>query len=384
MVDSLENTVLRLCDFNYALPEELIAQFPLEQRDASRLLVTNVPRGTLTDERIANLPQVLRGLFPSAPSILCVRNNSKVYPARVRIRKASGARGEVFLLETGDKDAYRCLLRPQKKLKVGETLYLDSDELRPLFEVTSLEPPRVRPLGMTLAALLDTYGEMPLPPYIERDPKKVGEGAFTNLDKSRYQTVYSQTVGSSAAPTAGLHFTEKLLSGCAAVGVEFVDVTLHVGLGTFQPVQSDNIDEHVMHSEHFFVGRDVARTLHRAVNEKLPIVFVGTTALRSVESFVRRVEEHGRGLEETSFEELSETWHATDLFLRPRTRDERVLPRIGNALLTNFHQPQSTLVMLVAALCGYDFWSAMYAHAFSQRYRFLSYGDSSLVYFKDV
>jgi len=385
---------MRREDFFYELPEELIAQAPVAQRDHSRLLVCKVQGHTIEDKNFYELPELLSHIFSlkkNFKQLLCVVNDSRVYPARVRIARKTGARGEVFLLETGEKPSYACLLRPKSKLKVGEILYSDCDNA-PLFKVECLEPPRVSLMrGASLQALLEQYGEMPLPPYIERDPNKVRESK--NLDKERYQTVYcerSQT-GSSAAPTAGLHFTSEIMEKCERQGVEFAGVTLHVGLGTFAPVQSDDVNDHIMHEEHYCVSRKTFEKVNAYLVQGFPIVFVGTTSLRAMESFMRRqlqAEQRDNALNLAQnkkllplFEHDVDQWHSTNLFIFPQNKDLRILPCIGNGIITNFHQPESTLSMLIAALMGYDFWQEFYQHAIAQKYRFFSYGDSSLLVF---
>lgn len=374
----MQDSRLKLTDFNYALPESLIAQMPLEKRDESRLLVADATRGQLKNSHFKNISLELQALFPGAKKILVIRNESKVFPARVRTKKLTGARGEVFFLEVGERQRYRCLLRPKKKLKVGETLFADREGTDvPLFTVESLEPPLVSLVeGKSLTEVFSSFGEMPLPPYIERDPKNVGD--LSLFDKERYQTVYSKTLGSAAAPTAGLHFTPATLSECESVGCEFVDVTLHVGLGTFQPVQTEDITQHVMHSEFVTIKPEVVSKIVHYAAQNLPIVFVGTTSLRATEGLFRKAEE----LKKSPIEIASEGFE-TQLFLWPKNKEEQILPQFGNALITNFHQPESTLVMLVAALCGYDFWRRMYEHAVAAQFRFLSYGDSSLIKFRE-
>lgn len=428
--------------FRYELPEKLIAQFPEDRRDASRLLIANAAQGTLADARFADLPTILAR---TGPRVLLVANDSRVYPARVRVRKSTGARGEVFLLETGEKADYACLLRPKKKLSVGEILYADSEpelvsghanrpqstgsdggSLVPLFRVESLDPPRVSlASGTSLATVFNEYAEMPLPPYIERDPTRLdatrsgggGGSAPLNkgasqadsptqrahrIDKERYQTVYAKSEGSAAAPTAGLHFTPDLMQACARQGVEFAFVTLHVGLGTFAPVQTEDIEEHLMHVEHFSLPAVTCEKILEFMRLGLPIVFVGTTSLRAIESFFRRVlpfegvetSEHRRArlralsqaqphALEAMCAPLVNILQPTDLFIRMASLNEKVWPSVGNALLTNFHQPESTLAILVASLLGYEFWKKAYAHAVFNQYRFLSYGDSSLLWFEE-
>ena len=346
---------MKTSDFFYELPAELIAQQPLEHRDASRMLVARNNR--CTDSTIQNLPQILREAFPTGPLTLVV-NDSRVYPARVKIQRSTGAQGEVFFLETGDeKESYKVLLRPQAKLKTGEWLLAGEE---PLIQVTSLDPPLVR-LACPLSELLARHGQMPLPPYIKRP-------APQNSDKERYQTIFASQEGSAAAPTAGLHFTPRLKAACENLGIQFAPVTLHVGLGTFAPVQTENLTDHPMHEEWFLVPKSTAQILTEAQQGKGTIIFVGTTSLRAVESYFRA-------------QQPKETWTATRLFLYPQERPLSLA--VGQGLLTNFHQPESTLVMLVSALMGYSFWKRSYTHAIQGKYRFFSYGDANLILFSD-
>jgi S-adenosylmethionine:tRNA ribosyltransferase-isomerase len=387
--------------FNYDLPEALIAQTPLTERDASRLLVANPTHQTIADTLFADLPNILNSTYcaKGRPPLIIV-NRSRVFPARIRITRSSGGRGEVFLLEKkSSQEPVSCLIRPQKKLRVGEILYADKNETSPtpLFKVECLNPPRVVPITHNTNTLIENFGEMPLPPYIQRDPQKTGQ-KFSSLDKLRYQTLYANEEGSVAAATAGLHFTDKIMNECRALGCEFAHVVLHVGLGTFQPVQATTISDHVMHHEMCLVPAETAQKISLWTAKGWPIIFVGTTSLRTVESFVR----HALASHKVPVSELraftlklaqenalanilnaeANQWFSTSLFLHPDDLEHSKTPTLGDAILTNFHQPQSTLTMLVASILSYPFWKKVYAHAVSQQYRFLSYGDSSLLFFK--
>lgn len=384
---------MKTSDFDYDLPAALVAQTPAAKRDASRLLVFHKGTRAVEDAGFSDLPAVVRALREAtgARKVLFVANDSRVYPARVRVTRVSGARGEVFLLRVEGQGPYECLLRPLKKLRVGETLHLEAGG-EPAFRVESLDPPLVSVEGGgAVLPFLEAHGEMPLPPYIERDPKKAADtraaaggtaSRFADLDAERYQTVYAGTaVGSAAAPTAGLHFTPAIMDACRAEGAEFRYVTLHVGLGTFAPVQAGDPADHEMHEEWCVVPANVASALREARHEAARgetgtiVVFVGTTSMRTVESWFRS------GAPE-------DTWFPTKLFVYPGAPDA-VPPEagpsapltVGDAILTNFHQPGSTLVMLVAALAGERAWRPLYEHAIAQRYRFLSYGDSGLLLF---
>jgi S-adenosylmethionine:tRNA ribosyltransferase-isomerase len=393
---------MKTSQFDYNLPEELIAQTPLEARDASRLLVVDPTlHGNETpwlDAKFAQLPNLLATRLPKGEGPLIIVNESRVLPARVRIRRKTGARGEVFLLEPGKKEAERhsCLLRPLKKLRVGELLLDDATGTVELFRIESLDPPTVSATNIPLAELLERFGEMPLPPYIVRDPERVGT-AYQEIDRHRYQTVYATQGGSVASSTAGLHFSDAIMNACKANRCDFAAVTLHIGLGTFLPVTAEQVDDHPMHKESYSLGLPTVTALCDALEQNRPILFVGTTSIRSVESFLRMVfpDENPRdgGLRRRVAQEaragtlrnrlmpLADRWFSTNLFIRPEGTAGRILPACGNAILTNFHQPMSTLVMLVAALLGYDCWRQTYEHAVAERYRFLSYGDSSLLIF---
>lgn len=366
----------QLKDFDFVVPEKLVAQTPLANRHDSRLLYLNARSQTIEDKNFIDLPHILRQQFSSGP-ILIVANNSRVYPARLRIQRKTGARGEVFLVsrQPASDGAFECLLRPLKKLHVGEILFSEIDG-SPLFEVRQLTPTPCVALvknDLPLDELLATYGEMPLPPYIVRDPNRVGH-QFTKLDANRYQTVYAKELGSQAAPTAGLHFTDTVLASLKQHHIDFAHVTLHVGLGTFQPVQHEDITKHVMHREYFSVDESVYKQIEstRAAGGK--IIFVGTTSLRAIESFYRQSQEIPAHL-------LVGQFLSTDLFVWPRSSNEKFRPTVGDGIVTNFHQPQSTLAMLTAALLGYDFWRSAYKFAINAEYRFFSYGDASLILF---
>ncbi|MES2614395.1 MAG: tRNA preQ1(34) S-adenosylmethionine ribosyltransferase-isomerase QueA [Bdellovibrionota bacterium] len=381
-------------NFFYHIPPELIAQNPIDRRDSSRLLVCNAANKSIEDRNFYEIPQIVNEKFHLSKNngkALFIINDTRVYPARVRIARQTGARGEVFILNRTptETNSYNCLLRPQSKLKIGETLFTDSDNTS-IFKVTNLNPPQVSLLlDESLEKTLEKYGEMPLPPYIDRDPKRVA--IKKNLDKERYQTVYSDQnkLGSSAAPTAGLHFTEETMLRCKNAGIEFTPVTLHVGLGTFSPVQTDEIEKHSMHEEFFCVSHSTLQKICEYLQNNWPIIYVGTTSLRAVESFFRILHTQQQDIKKlTKNNELlptylkyADSWHATKLFLYPQSKSHKISPCIGNAIITNFHQPESTLAMLVAALMGYEFWQEFYSYAIANKYRFFSYGDSSLLMF---
>ncbi|MBI5442149.1 MAG: tRNA preQ1(34) S-adenosylmethionine ribosyltransferase-isomerase QueA [Deltaproteobacteria bacterium] len=351
---------MNLKDFSYELPEERIAQAPAEPRDASRLLVLDRGSGELTDAQFRDLPRFL------SPGDLLVANDTRVVPARLRGRKETGAKLEVLLLEREAQDRWEALVRPAKRVRPGTVLALAPGvALRVLEErgegvcAVRLETdPSELPEGpVDVDRLLERLGEVPLPPYIRR------EGA-DERDRERYQTLFARAEkgGSAAAPTAGLHFTERVLGELRAAGIECVTITLHVGLGTFLPVRVEDVRGHRMHRERYELTPETADAVKRALSEGRRVVAVGTTAARVLEHCGREgALEPGTG------------W--TELFLLPGHRF-----RIVGGLLTNFHLPESTLLMLACAFGGgTDRVLAAYRHAVAAGYRFYSYGDAMLM-----
>jgi S-adenosylmethionine:tRNA ribosyltransferase-isomerase len=336
----------RLADFDFALPPELIAQYPLAERAASRLL--HVRHDALVDLQFSALPDCIeRGE-------VLVFNDTKVIKARLLGRKPSGGKVEVLIERVlGARDAF-ALVRTSHAPRVGsEFEFGEAGALRRAI-VRGREADLFRlEFDDDVLVTLDALGEVPLPPYIRH--------RASHEDESRYQTVYARAPGAVAAPTAGLHFTEALRALLAERGAQLVHLTLHVGAGTFQPVRTENIREHVMHAERFEIGAEAARTINAALAEKRSVTAVGTTTLRALESAAR----DGR---------VSAGGGETRLFITPGFRFQVV-----KRLLTNFHLPRSTLFMLVAAFAGLARVRAAYAHAIEQRYRFFSYGDAMLL-----
>ena len=339
--------------YDYELPDGLIARYPAERRDGSRLLVLPPGEGPCVH---LDFPDVV-DLFD--PGDVLVVNESKVLPARLLGRKPTGAPAEVLLIRPADDgdDPYvwEALVRPGSKLKPGRTV-LVGDELQ--VEILDSAPGSGRIVrlvtGRTVEKILDLYGHMPLPPYIDRPDE--------SLDRERYQTVYARTPGSVAAPTAGLHFTDAILERIEAAGVRRVGVTLHVGIGTFRPVEVEDPATHEMHHEWFELGEAEAEVVNRARDEGRRIWAVGTTAVRTLES---AADSDGR---------VRAGQGTTGLFIRPPYRF-----RIVDCMLTNFHLPRSTLLMLVAALGGYERVMDAYRAAIGAGYRFYSYGDAMAV-----
>ncbi|MDL2233143.1 tRNA preQ1(34) S-adenosylmethionine ribosyltransferase-isomerase QueA [Ruminococcaceae bacterium OttesenSCG-928-L11] len=340
---------MKRTDFYYDLPEELIAQHPLERRDGSRLLCLGRMDGQIAHRHFFDLPDLLR------PGDLLVMNDSRVIPARLIGRKIpTGAQMEFLLLEQRDGDVWEILVRPGRKAPPGSRFSFGDG----LLEGEILE---VLDGGNRLArfyyegsffAVLDTIGAMPLPPYIT---EKLA-------DKERYQTVYSRENGSAAAPTAGLHFTPELLDKVAKQGVDTAFVTLHVGLGTFRPVKADEITDHKMHAEHYTVSPETADRINRTKQAGGRVIAVGTTSCRTLESVMR---DHG---------EIRACSGSTDIFIYPGYTFG-----VLDGLITNFHLPESTLIMLVSAFAGYDSTMEAYREAVEERYRFFSFGDSMLI-----
>lgn len=342
-------TELKKSDFYFDLPQELIAQDPLEDRSASRLLVLNRKTGAVEHHTFREITNYVRS------GDCLVLNNTKVIPARLMgVKEDTGAAIEVLLLKRRDNDVWETLVKPGKKARPGAKIVFGDGCLRA--EVLDVEEEGNRLIRFDYEGIfeevLDRLGEMPLPPYITHKLQ----------DKNRYQTVYAKYEGSAAAPTAGLHFTEELLAQIEEMGVNIAYVTLHVGLGTFRPVKADNILEHHMHSEHYEVTPETAELINRTKESGGRVICVGTTSCRTVES---AAEESGR---------VQPGCGDTEIFIYPGYRF-----KVLDCLITNFHLPESTLVMLVSALAGRENVLAAYREAVEERYRFFSFGDAMLV-----
>ena len=340
---------MKTSDFYYELPPELIAQTPLERRDASRLMVLNPEKQSIEHRHFYDLAEYLR------PGDCLVMNDSRVLPARLLgKREPTGGAVEVLLLtDRGDK-LWECLVRPGRKLHEGAKLSFGDGELTAEVAEVLENGNRLIRFHYTgiFLEILERLGKMPLPPYIKEEL----------ADGERYQTVYSRVNGSAAAPTAGLHFTRELLSQIEQKGVRLAYITLHVGLGTFRPVKAEEITEHHMHSEFCMISGQTAQLLNETKKNGGRIVCVGTTSCRTLESLAA---------EDGTFAERS-AW--TDIFIYPGYRF-----RAMDALITNFHLPESTLIMLVSAFTGYDFTMRAYREAVKERYRFFSFGDAMFI-----
>ncbi|MGI1988261.1 tRNA preQ1(34) S-adenosylmethionine ribosyltransferase-isomerase QueA [Shewanella glacialipiscicola] len=340
---------MRVADFSFDLPDELIARYPMAQRNASRLLTLDGNSGALGDKQFTDLQGMIN------PGDLMVFNNTRVIPARMFGQKASGGKLEILVERMLDDKRILAHVRSSKSPKVDSLIHLDGGYQMKmlarhdtLFELELLAE-------LTILEVLEAVGHMPLPPYIDRPDE--------DADKERYQTVYNQNPGAVAAPTAGLHFDDAMLEALKAKGVNIAFVTLHVGAGTFQPVRVDTILEHKMHSEWANVPQDVVDLIAQTKAAGKRVVAVGTTSVRSLESAARA----GEG-------ELKAFCGDTDIFIYPGYQFQVV-----DAMVTNFHLPESTLIMLVSAFAGFDHVMAAYQHAITQKYRFFSYGDAMFV-----
>ena len=337
--------------FDFHLPEHLIAQTPLQDRTASRLLTLNRRTGAIGHQLFSDILQFLRA------GDLLVLNDTRVIPARLfGVKPDTGAKVEVLLLKQEQDDCWEALVKPAKRLKEGAVVHF-SDKLQA--EVVEEREMGARVLRFSYEGIfneiLDELGQMPLPPYIKEQLE----------DRERYQTVYAKHEGSAAAPTAGLHFTKEILKDIERMGVRIAYITLHVGLGTFRPMSADTVEEHVMHSEYYELSEETAALINDAKRQGGRIVAVGTTSARTLETVAGRYE--GAVVASCS------GW--TDIFMYPGYTF-----RLVDALLTNFHLPKSTLVMLVSAMAGRERIMAAYQEAIERKYRFFSFGDAMFIY----
>lgn len=339
---------MRTKDFWYNLPEELIAQTPLEKRDTSRLLVMDRRTGKVSHRHFFDIIEYL------SPGDCLVMNDSRVLPARLLGNRPTGGAVELLLLRDLGNKKWECLAKPGRKLQAGQEVIFGNGELTATILSVQEDGNRIVEFcyeGIFLE-VLERLGKMPLPPYIKAELQ----------DQERYQTVYSRTVGSAAAPTAGLHFTNDLLSEIRAKGVKTAFVTLHVGLGTFRPVKAEDISEHHMHSELCMISKETAEVLNETKENGGRVICVGTTSCRTLESLVNN---------DGTFEEKTK-W--TDIFIYPGYTFKAM-----DGLITNFHLPESTLVMLVSAFAGRDNVLAAYDEAVKEKYRFFSFGDAMTI-----
>ena len=339
---------MKLSDFDYELPEELIAQTPIKTRDRSRLMVLDKKTGKVAHKHFYDIKRELH------KGDVLVLNDTKVIPARlIGTKEDTGAVIELLLLKDFGNNIWECLSRPAKRLKVG-TIVTFQDKLKA--KVVEKKEEGIVHVKLLyegiLMEILDELGMMPLPPYIHEKLE----------DKNRYQTVYAKNIGSAAAPTAGLHFTEELLEEVKSMGVEILFVTLHVGLGTFRPVEEENILEHHMHTEFYQMNKEVADKLNKAKKEGRKIYAVGTTSTRTLETIMHK------------YHEFRECSGNTDIFIYPGFEFMAI-----DGLITNFHLPKSTLLMLVSALSSKEIILNAYREAVKEKYRFFSFGDAMFI-----
>ncbi len=339
--------------FDFYLPEELIAQRPVDKRDESRLLAVNISEHKYEDRHFFDILEYLK------PGDMLVRNNTKVIPARLLgIKEKTGAHCELLLLKQLDGDNWECLTRPAKSLKVGARVDFGDGKL--IAECIEEREEGLRVFKFIYEGIflevLDQLGKMPLPPYIREQL----------CGNDRYQTVYAKYEGSAAAPTAGFHFTEQLFEKIKAKGIEVIDITLHIGLGTFRPVKVEDTKDHVMHSEVYEITEDAADRLNEAKKNHKRIIAIGTTSVRTLEANYSK------------YKMFKATKESTNIFIQPGYQFLAV-----NAIITNFHLPKSTLIMLVSAFAGREFTLELYKHAVDERYRFFSFGDSMFLYGKE-
>lgn len=344
-----DNNYLKTSDYYFELPQELIAQDPLEDRTASRLLVINKNTGEYHDRHFTDLKNYLRA------GDCLVLNNTKVIPARLLgCKEDTGAAVEVFLLKRKSDNTWETLVKPGKKLRVGARVIFGDGILKA--EILDVLDDGNRLVSFEYSGIfeeiLDKLGQMPLPPYITHKLK----------DKNRYQTVYAKYEGSAAAPTAGLHFTEKYLQEIEEMGIKLAYVTLHVGLGTFRPVKVDNVLEHHMHSEYYEITKEAADIINSTKSNGGRVICVGTTSCRTIESAA-----DDSGI-------IKPCSGDTEIFIYPGYKF-----KVLDCLITNFHLPESTLLMLVSALCGRDNILNAYSHAVNEKYRFFSFGDACFI-----
>ncbi|MBE5756278.1 MAG: tRNA preQ1(34) S-adenosylmethionine ribosyltransferase-isomerase QueA [Clostridiales bacterium] len=339
---------MRTDDFDYYLPEELIAQTPVFPRDSSRMLVFDRKTGKIEHKHFYDIVDYLK------EGDVLVRNNTRVLPARMFFYTKNGAKVEILLLKRLSIDTWEVLVKPGKKARIGRILVANSELSLEVLSINELEGSRIVKFNFNgvFEDIISRIGEMPLPPYIKEKLK----------EKERYQTVYSKVDGSSAAPTAGLHFTDELIEKLKAKGVIIVDVLLHVGLGTFRPVKEDDILKHHMHSEYYEVSKEASEIINKAKLDGRRVICVGTTSVRTVESVA-----DDKGL-------LKEEKGNTEIFIYPGYTFKCV-----DSLITNFHLPKSTLLMLISAFMGRENALSAYETAVKEKYRFFSFGDSMFI-----
>jgi S-adenosylmethionine:tRNA ribosyltransferase-isomerase len=340
--------MMKLSDYDYHLPEELIAQTPVYPRDSSKLMVLNRKEKSIENRNFRDITDYL------VKGDLLVVNSTRVIPARLIGKKDNGVAIEIFLLKRLDSEKWECLVKPGKRLKVGSEVFI-GDELSAIIEEIKEDGNRVVKFKFKgiFEEVISKIGEMPLPPYIKEQLK----------EKDRYQTVYAKEGESVAAPTAGLHFTEELLQKIKDMDIEIAEVFLDVGIGTFRPVKTENLLEHKMHEESYFIPDEAAEKIKKAKTEGRRVIAVGTTSVRTIESAAMATGE------------VKSIRDVTDIFIYPGYKF-----RVTDAMITNFHLPKSTLLMLISAFADKEFILKAYKKAVEDRYRFFSFGDAMFIY----
>ena len=360
---------MRKEDFFFTVPEDLIAHEPLLERDSSRLLVWHSEK--ISHHRFTELPDWIE------ENSLLIVNRTRVFNCRIVGQKDSGAKIELFLtsLPAGEAQASaEAIGKPIKKLRVGTVVFFTHGLQAVIQEISGQNLRIVFSVGEEdLMRWLQINGQVPLPPYIKKSQSSYTQEAH----RERYQTVYAEKLGSVAAPTAGFHFTERTLAALRKKNTRILPIYLHVGLGTFLPVKSEDVGDHKMHRESFMVPRKTWKQLDEARRKGLKIYGVGTTSFRALEGLRKLSREHSVNLDT-----LTDKWHQTDLFIFPESEDSRFQSEFFDGIITNFHQPCSTLYMLISALVGLSHARKIYEEAIRERYRFFSYGDSSLLFFR--
>ena len=336
--------MLKLSDFDYNLPKELIAKYPVEPRDECRLMILDKEKKVIEHKIFKEIKNYLE------KGDLLVLNDTKVIPARLIGYKKTGAKIEIFLLRPVEENIWEALIKNIKRLKEGQEVIISEDFHVKLLEKHEEGKATVELIGKNIKELIQKYGHIPLPPYIEREDEE--------KDKSLYQTVFAKREGAVASPTAGLHFTERLLEELENKGVKKSFITLHVGLGTFRPIKVEDITKHKMHEEYYHIPEETLESIEETKKRKKRVIAVGTTVVRALETYAQTLKPEG----------------FSDIFIYPPYKF-----KIVDALITNFHLPKSTLLLLVSAFAGRDFILKAYTEAIEKRYRFFSYGDAMFI-----
>ena len=336
--------MIKLSDYDYHLPKELIAKYPVEPRDACRLMVLNRKDKSIQHKIFRDIVDYIE------EGDLLVLNDTKVIPARLKGKKETGAKIEIFLLRPYEENVWEVLIKNIKRLKEGQKVIIAEDFKAELIEKYEEGKAKVKLIGKNVNELIKKYGHIPLPPYIEREDEE--------KDKDYYQTVFAKKEGAVASPTAGLHFTKELLEKLEKKGVKKVFCTLHVGLGTFRPIQTEDITKHKMHEEFYQIPEETIKEIEKTKKKGKKVIAVGTTVVRTLETYAKTGKKEG----------------FSNLFIYPPYEF-----KIVDALITNFHLPKSTLLLLVSAFAGKDFIFKAYNDAVEKKYRFFSYGDAMLI-----